>query len=602
MRVDPAQFYAEADASAARIETREQRRARRISNLRLAAIVAMVWAIVLAIRDAESRDVWLVVASIAGSAFIALVVAHARTTRRLESATARRQACAYGLARMRRDWSSLPQAPSVPLDEAQAVLANDLAVTGHASVATLLNVATPGLGGTRVVQWLLSDPAAADAVARRAESVNALRSRPELLIDVAAGALWNRRGLATGIGAFGNWASRSPARDLVTGARVGAGISVAIVVFLIVAGAQGVVPLVLLALTAHLALTRLFRSRLERDLRGVDDAFTQSAAVARSLRSAGAFTGFAGEVGETARRLEREDALAAMLALRRLLDWNNTRYSPMGLWILNAVAGLDAHLWWGMMRWRARHGASVTGWIDAAAVIEAQVALATLGFEHPDWAMPVVRDDLAPRALRAIALGHPLIEPARCVRNDLVLERGGDLLIVSGSNMSGKTTYLRAAGLNALLAQAGGPVCAASLELQRCRVRTSVRVEDDLASGVSLFYAEARRLRDIVAAARDNGRPPVLFLLDEILHGTNAADRRRATQVVLSHLVRAGAFGMVTTHDPLIAPEAEANARQVHFSEALSSGGDAGLVFDYRVREGPATTANALAILRALGL
>jgi DNA mismatch repair ATPase MutS len=270
--------------------------------------------------------------------------------------------------------------------------------------------------------------------------------------------------------------------------------------------------------------------------------------------------------------------------------------------MLNAVAGLDAHLWRGIVRWRARHGASAAGWIDAAAVVEAQVALATLGFEHPDWAMPVVHDDLERPPLRATALGHPLIESARCVRNDLVLARGGDLLVVSGSNMSGKTTYLRAAGLNALLAQAGGPVCAASFELRRCRVRTSVRVEDDLASGVSLFYAEARRLRDIVAAAREQDRPPVLFLLDEILHGTNAADRRRATQVVLSHLVRAGAFGMVTTHDPLIAPDAEANVRQVHFSEALSADDDAGLEFDYRIREGPATSANALAILRALGL
>jgi hypothetical protein len=596
------QFYAAADLSAAQIEARAQRRARWISNLRLVAIVGMVAAIVLAMRDAESRDVWRVAASIAGSAFIALVVVHSRTTRRLERATARRQACGYGLARMRRDWDALPVPLTVPLDDAQSVLANDLAVTGHASLATLLDVATPGLGGTRVVQWLLSDPAPPETIAARAESVSQLRSRPELLLDVATRALWKRRGLATGIGPFGDWASRVPARDVVMRARLGAGISFVIVALLVAGATQGAVPLVLLALAAHVTLAGFSRSRLERDLRGLDDAFTQSAAVARSLDGATALTGIGGEVGVIARRLHQDNALDAMLALRRLLDWNNTRYSPMGLWMLNAVAGLDAHLWRGIVRWRARHGASAAGWIDAAAVVEAQVALATLGFEHPDWAMPVVHDDLERPPLRATALGHPLIESARCVRNDLVLARGGDLLVVSGSNMSGKTTYLRAAGLNALLAQAGGPVCAASFELRRCRVRTSVRVEDDLASGVSLFYAEARRLRDIVAAAREQDRPPVLFLLDEILHGTNAADRRRATQVVLSHLVRAGAFGMVTTHDPLIAPDAEANVRQVHFSEALSADDDAGLEFDYRIREGPATSANALAILRALGL
>ena len=137
--------------------------------------------------------------------------------------------------------------------------------------------------------------------------------------------------------------------------------------------------------------------------------------------------------------------------------------------------------------------------------------------------------------------------------------------------------------------------------MRRCRVRTSVRIQDDLAAGVSLFLAEATRLRDIVGHARE-GQPPVLFLLDEILHGTNAADRRTATQLVLGHLSHAGAFGLVTTHDPSIAPEGGA-ARQVHFGEGLAGDRERlGLTFDYRVREGPATAANAMAILRSLGL
>lgn len=598
--MDPLYFYAAAESAAEVVEQREERRARLLAHARLATLLAGVWALYAATRNAHDRVLWIGAGALAVGTFVALVVVHARARARLESATARRRACANGIARMRRDWSALPEPPAATLAPAQSILANDLAVTGHASLATLLNVATPALGGARVVRWLLGDPPSAEVVASRARSVDELRSRPELLLDVAAGTLRRQRGPTAGIGDFERWASRVPERDTVARARLGGWISYALIAALAAAATQGAVALLAIALVAQLAVTGLARRRLEADLRGVDDAFTQSAAMARALGNVSAMTGIAGAAGEQARRVQ--DALAAMLSLRRLLDWNNIRYSPMGLWMLNALAGLDAHLWRGIVRWRARHGAKVAGWIDATADIEAHVALATLGFENPEWTLPAVHDDASRPSLRATALGHPLIDPAKCVRNDLALERAGDLLIVSGSNMSGKTTYLRAAGLNALLAQSGGPVCAASFELHRCRVRTSVRVQDDLASGVSLFYAEARRLRDIVAAARTTDVPPVLFLLDEILHGTNAADRRTATQLVLAHLSRAGAFGMVTTHDPLIAPPDGARARHVHFSEELTSGADAGLTFDYRVREGPATSANALAILRALGL
>ena len=308
-----------------------------------------------------------------------------------------------------------------------------------------------------------------------------------------------------------------------------------------------------------------------------------------------------GSVGALSRQLLDDGAREAVGSLRTLLDWNNVRYSPLGLWMMNGLGGMDAHVWHGISRWRARNGHKVAGWISSAAEIEAHVALATLGFDNPGWVSPTVSEAAEGPAFHAIQLGHPLIAPDVAVRNDLRLDAAGAILIVSGSNMSGKTTYLRAAGLCALLAQAGGPVCAESVTMRRCRVRTSVRIQDDLAAGVSLFLAEATRLRDIVVDARA-GEPPVFFLLDEILHGTNAADRRTATQLVLGHLSGADAFGLVTTHDPTIAP-ADGDARQVHFGEGLAGDRERlGLTFDYRVREGPATAANAMAILRSLGL
>ena len=178
--------------------------------------------------------------------------------------------------------------------------------------------------------------------------------------------------------------------------------------------------------------------------------------------------------------------------------------------------------------------------------------------------------------------------------------------------MSGKTTYLRAIGLNAMLAFAGGPVCASQMVIRRARVRTSVRIEDDLGAGVSLFLAEVSRLRDIVRDSEEAGAAPVLFLFDEILHGTNAADRRYASQVVLRRLLRGSSWGVLTTHDPDLvtdlfidgATAAHApHIEQGHFQETVQrDGGSVRMSFDYLLRPGPTTSANARLILESMGL
>ena len=186
--------------------------------------------------------------------------------------------------------------------------------------------------------------------------------------------------------------------------------------------------------------------------------------------------------------------------------------------------------------------------------------------------------------------------------NDTTLAKSGDVIIVSGANMAGKSTFLRAVGLNALLAQAGSMVAASSLELRRCRVRTSIHVEDDLGGGMSLFLAEVTRIKQVIDEAQDASRVPVLFLLDEVLHGTNAKDRREASQRVLAQLRTTNAVGVVATHDPLIG---EANEQHLHFACRVTHAPDTGrieLVFDYRARPGPAVESNALAILDLLGV
>jgi DNA mismatch repair ATPase MutS len=268
------------------------------------------------------------------------------------------------------------------------------------------------------------------------------------------------------------------------------------------------------------------------------------------------------------------------------------------LWDVHALAWLD--------RWRQRYGRRVRDCLAALGDVEALAALGMLAHDNPDWTFPVF-DESSDR-LTGKALGHPLLPATVRVANDVTVGPPGTLLLVTGSNMSGKSTLLRAVGLNVVLAQAGAPVCAARLAMPLVEVRTSIRLSDSLERGVSLFMAELERLKEIVDAARLEGREHLLlYLLDEILHGTNTAERLIAARAVLSYLVHAGAIGAVTTHDLTLAADGAlaAASTPVHFTEHVTSGdgqGASAMTFDYLLRPGLATSTNALKLLALVGL
>jgi DNA mismatch repair ATPase MutS len=263
----------------------------------------------------------------------------------------------------------------------------------------------------------------------------------------------------------------------------------------------------------------------------------------------------------------------------------------------------DAHCALALDRWHARSGARLPGWLDALADVDALASLGAFAHEHPGYAWPSL--EAAPR-LEAKGLGHPLIADDRRVGNDVRLAGPGEAIVITGSNMSGKSTFLRAIGANAVLAGAGAPVCARSLAIGPLRVATSMRIDDSLEEGVSHFYAELRRLKAIVDRARaaSTARPAgsVLFLLDEILHGTNSRERVIGAVAVVRDLLALGALGAVTTHDVRITaleremPDRVTNA---HFEEQVE--GDA-MTFDYVLRPGVVQSSNALRLMRAVGL
>jgi DNA mismatch repair ATPase MutS len=265
---------------------------------------------------------------------------------------------------------------------------------------------------------------------------------------------------------------------------------------------------------------------------------------------------------------------------------------------LSLLTLLTLQIAFAIEKWRTRWGASLGPWIATIGEFEALCALAGYAYERPADPMPEIAED-GPW-FEGEDLRHPLIPASRAVGNDVSLNRTMQVLVVSGSNMSGKSTLLRTVGINAVLAFAGAPVRARRLKISPLTLGATMRVHDSLQEGTSRFYAEIVRIRRIVDDA--SGAIPAMFLLDEILHGTNSHDRAIGAEGIVRGLVGRGAIGLVTTHDLALAKVADAmapRAANVHFEDQFVEGK---LLFDYRMKPGVVVKSNALELMRAVGL
>ncbi|MCO8123868.1 MutS family DNA mismatch repair protein [Stieleria sp. TO1_6] len=279
-------------------------------------------------------------------------------------------------------------------------------------------------------------------------------------------------------------------------------------------------------------------------------------------------------------------------------------YLPLqafALWDVRVLAKLE--------QWQREYRDSVPGWFDAFGELEALMSLAAVCDENPTWVFPSWSTESSSGNFRSTGLGHPLLSDSARVCNDVSIGPAGTVLLVTGSNMSGKSTMLRSVGLNVALAGAGSPVCATQLELPSIELATSIRVRDNLAEGVSFYMAELQRLKGVVDRARalaDDPHRVSLFLLDEILQGTNSRERQIAVTQVLRHLIDCGAIGAISTHDLELAdePELQAVSEIVHFRETIhpDADGHEQMTFDYQMRQGVSPTTNALRLLEIVGL
>jgi hypothetical protein len=576
-----------ADATAAR------RSAARISQARLAVFGLGVALAGIAFGAGRLDPRWLLAP---GLGFIALVILHDRVLRRAE---AREHSVRYyedGVARLDARFAGRG-AGGERFRDPEHLYADDLDLFGAGGLFELLCRARTAAGEAMLAAWLLA-PATRDEARGRQAAVRELAPAQDLRESLALVGEAVASGLhAEALQRWGESAPPAPAPALRWAAAALSLLSAALVVATL-AGAPLLIPWFAVLGVGGILATAI-RGRVRRTL-------AETEAPARELALLARLLAVLEEQRFTAPRLVAlRQAIATAGApawreiarLRRLVDLLDARrnqlFAPIGaalLFTTQVALAIDA--------WRARCGPSLRAWIDATAELEALASLATHAHEHPDDAFPELAD--GPPRFEADALGHPLLPDSRCVRNDVRLGDEPRLLLVSGSNMSGKSTLLRSVGVAAVLAQAGAPVRARRLLLSPLAVGASLRVFDSLKEGHSHFYNEIRRLRSIVELTR--GARAVLFLLDEILHGTNSHDRRIGAEAVVRSLVGRGALGLVTTHDlalAQIADELGARARNVHFEDQVVDGA---MHFDFRMRPGVVTRSNALALMRAIGL
>ncbi|HYT76836.1 MAG TPA: MutS family DNA mismatch repair protein, partial [Vicinamibacterales bacterium] len=368
----------------------------------------------------------------------------------------------------------------------------------------------------------------------------------------------------------------------------------------------------MLPMTIGIVLSFVFARAIRR-------AFDRAALGERALLRYSAMLALVCGEGFSAIALERVqsrlrqggDAPALIRSFARWSEWSELQTGAALLHFpIQALTLWDFHVLQALEHWRERHGRAVRGWLDALGEIDALARLAAVRADEPAWVFPNVEPGAS--ELRATALGHPLIAEERRVANDVHIGPPGTLLFVTGSNMSGKSTLLRAVGLNTVLAQAGAPVCAASFAMPVVELYTSIRVEDSLEQGMSYFMAALARLKQIVDTALRQGsgeaergaRPGrvLLYLLDEVLQGTNSVERGLAVRAVARHLLDAGAIGAMTSHDLALADEEplQSAAALVHFTEQVHADGT--MTFDYRLRPGIATSSNALRLMQLIGI
>jgi hypothetical protein len=581
-----------------RLKDRERRVARReqihirLGNARLLlALLAtgMAWE---SFRSHAFSPWWMVAPLIL---FVVIAAYHSRILRARDLAQRGVSFYRSGAVRMEDRWAGTGQTGE-RFSDPHHVYAADLDLFGRGSLFELLSTARTRIGEETLAKWLLS-PSGVDRILERHTAVCELRYQVDLREDLAI------FGEDASVGVYPeellHW-SEAPNQIKPGWIRWWAAVlAISAVACAVLWGVVGTAtPLILIVLIEGILTYRLrkpLKEVLHRSEHALRDLDLLSGVLARVEQHNFRAPGLCSLQRELLSHLIVSSR--AIARLRTIVNFSDSRRNLV-------VAILDIPLMYSVQvglaaeRWRRAHGRAVQTWLRVVGEIEALLCLATYSYEHPDDPFPEFVQGSA--CFDATEIGHPLIPAGDCVRNDVRLSDGRHVFLVSGSNMSGKSTLLRTIGINTVLAMAGAPVRAQSLRMTPLHVGASIRVNDSLQEGSSRFYAEITRLRKIFDHA--GGDPALIFLLDELLQGTNSNDRRIGAEGIVRALLNRGAIGLVSTHDLALADIGGAlngHLYNVHFQEEFENGK---MLLDYKLREGVVTKSNGLALMRSIGL
>jgi len=590
--VTPSDLYRE------RLQAREQRLAEldralnRFGSLRVVLFFVAMAATWWLLNETTVSAWWLAVPI---GAFFAAVIRHGQLKQ--AKTLAERAAAFYraGIARLEDRWEGTGHTGE-RFDDPHHVYASDLDLFGRGGFFELLFTGRTRMGEECLARWLLT-PANVATILERQTAIEELRARTDLREDIAV--LGAEAGIGVQPEALARWAESLNRLTRPWLLWAGYLLPLLVVAAVFAWSEWGLLSPLVLVLLIEFGVLRQIKAELQETLQGTEQAFEDLKLLAGLLE-----------------RIEREPlqsprlstlrmslashqrrAASTMARLATIVQWIESRRNPL-LQFLSLPLMYPLHVARAAERWRSDHGNVVRAWLDAIGEIEALLSLAAYGFEHPDDVFPTFIEGES--RFMGIALGHPLIPESRCVRNDVVVATPARVLLISGSNMSGKSTLLRTVGINTVLAMAGAPVRAKALKLTPLQVGASIRINDSLHEGSSRFYAEITRLRQLLDLTEH--RPPLLFLLDELMQGTNSRDRRVGAEGVLRAFLERGAVGLISTHDLALtdidSPESN-RLRNMHLQDEIVNGE---IRFDFKLREGVVTKSNGVELMRSIGL
>ncbi|HEY1741556.1 MAG TPA: mismatch repair protein [Granulicella sp.] len=587
----PVEVYTHRMQALQELQLTERRRARALGYIKLVlACLIAIFALLLLRYFTLLIPLLAFVAS-----FAVLAILHEKALRSLRYRARSINFFERGLARLNDRWHGTGETGDRFLD-LEHPYARDLDLFGKSSLFELLCTARTRAGEETLARWLLTTASINEALARQAAVLD-LKERVDFREKLSSLGQTIRIGVHPD--ALSNWGTSAPILTNRSIAVVAFVLTTLWLLSLIAAGLWHLGPIALGITILNTAYYRYLNRRLTQSASSIEAATADLGLLASVLQLFEEENFSSPKLFGLQNELKRKglQPSAAVGRLRRIVDLLESRHNLMGR-LLDCVTFWSVHLALSAERWQETFGPEIRSWLNTIGELEALAALSGFAYEHPDNVYPT----FTPHGpiFAAVNFAHPLLPASRAIRNDLTLDTNLRLIVLSGPNMAGKSTLIRGIGLNVVLAHCGAPVPASSLTLSPLAIAASICVSDSLSSGISRFYAEIRRIK-LISDLTD-GPFPVLFLMDELLSGTNSHDRLKGTTFIVQSLLEKGAIGIISTHDLALTqiPESLGTlAANFHVEDRFEDGE---LIFDYRLKPGIVKASNALELMRSIGL